>query len=244
VQSADRLPEDPEERRKWLERWATEQEARIARPDASPVPRSRRDVAMLPLHWAERVLDRRLATAGRVSLPEHQHRDFVPYVPSPWYVLPRALRVTGVSRQGTFVDFGCGKGRIVHQAARRPFRRVIGVEISPVLADHARGALAARSSTHRCGEVEIVVAEAAEFPVPDDLSVAYFFDPFGGATFGAVIQRIIDSIDRNPRRVNLIYVHPRQGARILATGRFALVTELRGGLHDRRINRAAIFENA
>jgi SAM-dependent methyltransferase len=239
----DRLPEDPEERRTWLQRWAIEQEARIARADADSAPRSRRELAKLPLEWAERALDRGLATAGRVSVPEHQHRDFVPYVPSPWYVLPRALHVTGVSRTGTFVDFGCGKGRIVHQAARRRFRRVIGVEISPVLAAHARAALAARSSAHRCGEVEIVVAEAVEFPIPDDLAIAYFFDPFRGATFDAVVQRIIDSIDRHPRRVNLIYVHPREGARILATGRFALVTELRGGLHDRRINRAAIFES-
>jgi cyclopropane fatty-acyl-phospholipid synthase-like methyltransferase len=86
-------------------------------------------------------------------------------------VLPRALRYLGVSDRDTFVDFGCGKGRVVHQAARRPFRRVIGVEISPVLAEVARNGLAARRHQHRCGSVEIVVSDVTQYRVPDDLTI-------------------------------------------------------------------------
>ena len=83
---------------------------------------------------ASRRLDRGLNTSGSAWEPEHDHPDRTNYLPSPWHVLPRALRYVGVSDRDVFVEFGCGKGRVVHQAARRPFRRVVGVEISPVLA--------------------------------------------------------------------------------------------------------------
>ena len=138
---------------------------------------------------------------GHVSEPEHDHPDRVHYVPSPAWMLPRVLRLLGVSDRDTLVDFGCGKGRVVHQAAKRPFRRVIGVEISPALAEIARTNLATRRHQHRCPNVEIVVADAKEFRVPDDLTIAYFWHPFMGETFEAVLRRIVDSIDRHPRRV-------------------------------------------
>ena len=127
------------------------------------------------------------------------------YAPSAWYVLPRALRYLGVSDRDVFVEFGCGKGRVVHQAARRPFRRVVGVEISPVLAEAARSGLAARRHQHRCRDVEIVVADVTAFRVPDDLTVGYFYYPFTGQTFESVLRGIVESIDRNPRRVRLIF---------------------------------------
>jgi predicted RNA methylase len=44
---------------------------------------------------------------------------------------------------------------------------VIGVEISPVLAEIARTNLAARRRQHRCRSVEIVVSDVKEFSVPE-----------------------------------------------------------------------------
>ena len=127
-------------------------------------------------------------------------------------MLPRALRYLGVSDRDVFVEFGCGKGRVVHQAARRPFRRVVGVEISPVLAEAARSGLAARRHQHRCRDVEIVVADVTAFRVPDDLTIGYFYYPFTGQTFESVLRGIVESIDRNPRRVRLIFVSNRGSA--------------------------------
>src|SRR3954451_3838792 len=265
-------PEDVEARRDWLKRWVAEHQLQIMDAEAERRPIIERSARLLTrlarLRWrtmprelrdrwrtmpgnlagaserlAAPVLDRGLNTSGRVHQPEHSHPDRVRYVPSPWYVLPRELRYLGVSDRDTFVDFGCGKGRVVHQAARRPFRRVIGVEISPVLADMARTGLAARRHQHRCRNVEIVVADLKDFRVPDDLTIGYLFDPVSGEAFSAVLQRIVDSIDRDPRRVRLIYVRPTLGSLVLATGRFRLLKEQRGGLRDARIYRAAIFES-
>ena len=173
---------------------------------------------------AIRVFERGLDIEGNAVEPEQDHPDRLDYAASPWRTLPRALRFLGVSDRDTFIDFGCGKGRVVHQAAKRPFRRVIGVEISPALAEIARANLAARSHQHRCPNVEIVVADAKEFRVPDDLTIAYFWHPFTGETFEAVLRGIVESIDRHPRPVRLIYLGPH-GADVLATGRFRLLKE-------------------
>ena len=198
-----------------------------------------------PQRFANRMLERGLDTSGDAFAPEHDHPDRVAYAPSGWHVLPRALRYLGVSERDTFVDFGCGKGRVVHQAARRPFRRVIGVEISPALAEIARANLAARRHQHRCRDVEIVVADVAEFAVPDDLTIAYLFHPVENETFDAVLRGIVDSIDRHPRRVRLIYVSPILGSRVLATGRFRLLTEQRSRLLEtpRSTLQASIYES-
>jgi hypothetical protein len=131
----------------------------------------------------------------------------------------------------------------VHQAAKWPLRRVIGVEVLPVLAEFARTLVAAHNHEYRCPSVEIMVCDATQFQVPDDLTIAYLFDPFRGETFDVVLRHIIESIDRQPRRVRLIYVNPTQAPQVVATKRFRLVKELRGGLRDVRVNRAAIFES-
>jgi SAM-dependent methyltransferase len=246
----DRIPDDPVARQEWLERWADEQEERVG-----PRPLSRADrlriearaashrIVLKSWWYADQFLDRGLGTRGIATEPEHEVPDRVAYVPSAWHVLPQALHYVRAGRQDTFIDFGCGKGRVVHQAAKRPFRRVIGVEISRLLADLARAALAAGQHRHRCQDVEIVVSDATRFEVPDDLTIAYFYDPFRGEILDAVLQNIIASIDRRPRPVRIIYVHPVEGARVLATGRFRLLKEQRGGLRDRRTGRAAIFES-
>ena len=104
-----------------------------------------------------------------------------------------------------------------HEEFRRSVREF-------ALAEIARTNLATRRHQHRCPNVEIVVADAKEFRVPDDLTIAYFWHPFTGETFEAVLRGIVDSIDRHPRRVRLIYLG-ESGAEVLATERFRLLKE-------------------
>jgi hypothetical protein len=134
------------------------------------------------------------------------------------------------------VDFGCGKGRIVHQAAKWPLKRVIGVEMSTELASFAQSLVATHRNEYRCQSVEIVVCDAAHFQVPDDLTIAYLFDPFRGKTLGPLLRNLIESIDSCPRRVRLIYLKPTGARQVLATGRFRLLRYI-------WFNRAAIFES-
>ena len=252
-------PNDQAARTDELERWANQQlltdqptgpvslRDRINRLVSEGRRRARdRELADGALDWfADRLFGRGLDTSGRAVFVEHTLGDRKGYAPTAWHVVPRALRYIGVSGRDTFIDFGCGKGRVVHQAARWPFHRVIGVEVSPKLAETARAGLAARRHRYRSQNVEIVVADATQYEVPDDLTIGFFYRPFGPESMQAVLGRIVASIDRHPRRVSLIYVAPQDGslAAVRATGRFRLVKDQASSVFNRRTDRVAIFES-
>jgi SAM-dependent methyltransferase len=233
------VPPDPDQRRQWLAHWAAEQRERLGIRDPLRV-RFRRRIERALERQVERldpVFDRRLNTARNDFLPKPGGGGIIRVAgPSPWHVLPRALRRVGATERDVFVEFGCGKGRVVHQAARQPLRKVIGVEIIPEVADFARGLIAENRHKYRCRSVEIVTSDAARFRIPSDLTIAYLADPFRGATLEAVLSNLIKLIDNGPRRLRLIYHRPMCAAEIIATGRFRL-------LPDSSFNRTAIFES-
>jgi precorrin-6B methylase 2 len=139
-------------------------------------------------------------------------------------VLPKdAVRPTDV-----FVDFGSGMGRLLQQAAKYPFARVVGVEISEELNEIARQNFERNRERFECQNLELVSCDAVEFEIPDDMTHAYFNNPFTGETFKKVIANIVSSIDRAPRRVTLIYEHPKMTDALEATGRFELMSVKRG----------------
>ena len=47
------------------------------------------------------------------------------------------------------------------------------------------------------------------------------YNPFGGDVLRAAMARIVESIDRAPRAVRVVYANPKEPEIILATGRFA-----------------------
>ena len=114
----------------------------------------------------------RVADLGALDAPGR-----VRYEPSGWMDLRRILRRRDVSSDDVFLDLGCGKGRIVLQAATYPFRRVLGVEVSPELCEIARANVRARREHLRC-DAEIVLADAASFAIPDDVTMIYLYNPF------------------------------------------------------------------
>jgi precorrin-6B methylase 2 len=150
------------------------------------------------------------------------------YEASGWSYLRRALRRYEVRPNDVFVDFGSGKGRVVWQAAHYPFARVVGVEISPQLNEVARRNIEGNLNRLTCRNVELITADASDYDVPDDMTVGYFFSPFDGEVFRTVIQNIIESMDRNPRPVTLIYANPVMDEELQATGRFEQVQVLKG----------------
>jgi SAM-dependent methyltransferase len=106
-----------------------------------------------------------------------------------------------------FLDYGAGKGRAVVLAATYPFRRVVGVEISPKLSALARENTRRASRRLLC-PVEIVTADAAEYPLPDEVTVVHLFDPFEGPVLVRVFESIHESLRRSPRALTILYADP------------------------------------
>jgi len=170
-----------------------------------------------------------LDTAGRIRLedlgvaaPGREN-----YSPVSWAALRRALPHGGLGSDDVLLDLGAGKGRMLLMAGRHPIRRMIGVEISPELAAVARANLDRAASRLRCPRVEIVIADAASYRVPDDVTVVHMFNPFSGPVLAAALDRLLESIDSSPRTIRLIYSNPREDGHelIIGSGRASLVRQ-------------------
>jgi len=175
------------------------------------------------------VTDRRvgISTAGRITLDRLGLSDpeRVSYEPSPWRTLRLVLRPDEVCTDDVFIDVGAGKGRVVVEAALHyHFRRVIGLELSPALATVARSNLSTTDGID-CPEVEIIVGDATQYRLPDDVTVVFLYNPFRGATFERFMARVGASLDRNPRSLRIVYRTPLEHERLLSTGRFQLVRQ-------------------
>jgi SAM-dependent methyltransferase len=113
-------------------------------------------------------------------------------------------------RDFTFVDFGSGKGRAVLLASELPFKKVIGIEFSPDLDRIARQNVSHfRSDRQQGREIELVCADALEYPLPDGPGVYYFYNPFEKEIMEGVVARIEQSYRERPREIYILYANPR-----------------------------------
>jgi SAM-dependent methyltransferase len=148
--------------------------------------------------------------------------DYHAYEPSGWRQLRRGLRGLPAGREDTFVDVGCGKGRVLAQAVRHPFRRVLGVEYSPELAEHARRLVEAQRDQWKAGDVEIITADATQWAVPEDVTVVYAYNVLHGDAFRSQLDRLADSVERAPRTMWFVYANPEHEQVVLEHPAFEL----------------------
>lgn len=124
-------------------------------------------------------------------------------------VCRRMIDVVGNPADYVFVDYGCGMGRAAIIASERAFRRIIGLEIAPSLAEIARRnmAIVAREFPERPA-VEIIEGDAVDFELPLDPLVLFFFQPFERPVLRAVLDRLERSLANAPRPAILLYLNP------------------------------------
>jgi SAM-dependent methyltransferase len=176
----------------------------------------------------EHVLDRsrgietsRPVDLDQLGLTAGKH---IGYVPSGWRNLPSALRHVPHGDDDVFLDLGSGKGRIVIQAAQRSFKRVIGVELAPELTEAAERNVARYRGPIRAGSLRFVTADAATWPIPDDLTVAYLYSPVTGDVFATLWERLLESADRRPRSLRVVYNYPVEHEALIASGRVEVLS--------------------
>lgn len=138
-------------------------------------------------------------------------RDSHGYSPSSYLDLRRALKLGSPDpSQDVLIDIGSGKGRVVVMAAALPFRRVIGVELSPSLTAIAKRNLDRARRRLSCRDVEFVTSDAATYPLPDDVTVVYLYNPFGGELLARVVDNIRRSLEAVPRRLTIVSATPQR----------------------------------
>jgi SAM-dependent methyltransferase len=109
----------------------------------------------------------------------------------------------------TFVDFGCGKGKAILLASSFPFERIVGLELSPELAEIAAANVRTyHSRRQRCHAIEVLCMDALDYELPARPLVCFFYNPFGEAILERVIEKIGRSLSEHPRDVIVVYLHP------------------------------------
>lgn len=111
-----------------------------------------------------------------------------------------------------FVDLGSGKGRVLLVASEFPFLSIVGVEFARELNEIAcENIRSYRSTTQKCGKLQSLHADAAEFEFPSVPLVIYLFNPFGPGVLVPVLRNLQRSLGSQPRDAVLIYIAPFHG---------------------------------
>jgi SAM-dependent methyltransferase len=121
-----------------------------------------------------------------------------------------ALMVPNISHENyAFIDFGCGKGRVLLIASEFPYGKIIGLEFAPQLAEMARRNVRSyRSRTQRCGNISVICMDATDFQLPPEPEVLYFYNPFSEQLMRRVAHEIEQSLQRMPRDLWIILTGP------------------------------------
>jgi SAM-dependent methyltransferase len=104
----------------------------------------------------------------------------------------------------TFIDIGCGKGRVLVLAALRRIKLCIGIEASPLMVSQAdENCRRIRSRLLAPVEVELSFAESFDYR---DCTAGYCFNSFGCKTLGFVLEKI--RRDRAESQFRLCFLNP------------------------------------
>jgi hypothetical protein len=162
--------------------------------------------------YLDKRFDRRFAvdTAGFLDLPElksdPRFKHAVNYGPTPRSVFFRMLRRLDVDYSSfVFIDFGCGKGKVLLLAAELPFKQIIGIELSSKLFRVAENNLRNYLGPRTCNAVQLVCMDASEYGIPEERAIYYFYNPFTAEVMTPVLENIRRSLAATPRETYVVY---------------------------------------
>jgi predicted RNA methylase len=101
----------------------------------------------------------------------------------------------------TFIDLGCGKGRMLLVAQQLGFKRVIGVEFADELVAIAKNNL----SIVMADKSAVIGGDAVEFQFPVGDLVVFLFNPFGEE----VMVHVIENLRKHVGKLYVIYRHAK-----------------------------------
>jgi SAM-dependent methyltransferase len=108
----------------------------------------------------------------------------------------------------TFIDFGCGKGRVVMMAAEMGFLECVGVELNDALAKIAAANVLKWAESGRAkSAMRAMCGDATAFEFPVTPCVIYLFNPFTGKVLAKLLDKIATVFADRPGQVDIVYVN-------------------------------------
>jgi hypothetical protein len=161
--------------------------------------------------WDHRVNTTSAAVGWRDRLLGVFHSPYQPTEPALFHEMLAALTEENCCdlQDFVFIDLGSGKGRTLLMASDYPFRRIVGVELLPVLHQAAQENLSKyRDESQKCFALESICGDATEFVFPAEPTVLYLFNPFPEAGLRRMMANLEQSLRQHPRAVYVLYHNP------------------------------------
>jgi SAM-dependent methyltransferase len=170
--------------------------------------------------WARRHpfdVEHGVDTSGSVSAAEcapdaAMASQILPYAGSQPSIVRAGIASLPDHNQYAFVDLGCGKGRALMVASEFSFVRLVGVEISPHLAEVARRNAAVITLRDPCrAPIEIHVGDATAMRPPAERVVYFMYNPFGRALTETLVERLERQLANGLQHAFVVYCNPVYG---------------------------------
>jgi 16S rRNA G966 N2-methylase RsmD len=129
------------------------------------------------------------------------------YLPTPFVVVRESLRLLATHTplsNVNFIDLGCGKGKVLFEAAKFPFAKIKGVEYSRALYDIAERNVEKLGLQHR---IELFCTDAMHWRPSEDDRVYFLCNPFSGKVLSKVLDNICAATPPGSK-TSVIYGNP------------------------------------
>ena len=151
--------------------------------------------------WWEKKLN--IRTKGKID--HYIAQDCNPYEPTDYRILQTLAESGYITADSHVLDYGCGKGRVSFFLSYQLRCRSVGIEYD----DRIYGAAVENRMSAVSGErVELVLAKAEDFAVPQAADRMFFFNPFSVEILKSVVNRILESWYENPGEIFLFFYYP------------------------------------
>jgi len=140
------------------------------------------------------------------------------YMPASYLLLEDIFSRLPVDQLKHFLDIGSGKGRALCVAAHNRFNKVTGIDFSGELCTQAEANLKHTKNTFPSLNFSIINQDACTVEIPPDVDCIFFFNPFDQIVMRMVTKNILDSYNRKPRTIYIVYLNPLYKKELLQEG--------------------------
>jgi SAM-dependent methyltransferase len=130
------------------------------------------------------------------------------YMPANYALLEDVFNNLPKNGPSHFIDIGCGKGRAVCVAAHHGFEKVTGIDFSKEFCSEALLNLQQTQIKFPRLQFAIIHQDALLLDIPADADCLFFFNPFDQYVMQQVAIKLLESLQKSPRDIYIVYLNP------------------------------------
>lgn len=115
------------------------------------------------------------------------------------------IRLAKIDTRLTFIDVGCGKGRVLALAALAGFEKIKGIEFVKELSDIALKNIHNIKEKFPTSQISVINCDILDYEICSDDSIFYLYDPFSEIILDKFLARVTHSYNLHKRAIHIIY---------------------------------------